>query len=49
MLPIQGTGEGGFGLAEPAVIVEEQDKGLKKDLGFFSTLIIGLNSTAPAD
>ena len=48
MLPTQGTGEGGFGLAEPAVIVEEQDKGLKKDLGFFSTLIIGLNSTAPA-
>ena len=35
-------------MAEPAVIVEEQDKGLKKDLGFFSTLIIGLNSTAPA-
>jgi len=32
----------------PAVIIEEQDKGLKKDLGFFSTLIIGLNSTAPA-
>jgi len=35
-------------LAEPAEIVDEQDKGLKKDLGFFSTLIIGLNSTAPA-
>jgi len=35
-------------LAEPAVIVEEQDKGLKKGLGFFSTLIIGMNSTAPA-
>jgi amino acid transporter len=35
-------------LAEPAEIVDEHDKGLKKDLGFFSTLIIGLNSTAPA-
>lgn len=36
-------------MAEPAAIVEEQeDKGLKKNLGFFSTLIIGLNSTAPA-
>ena len=35
-------------MAAPAVIIEEQDKGLKKDLGFFSTLIIGLNSTAPA-
>jgi amino acid transporter len=35
-------------LSAPAVIIEEQDKGLKKDLGFFSTLIIGLNSTAPA-
>ena len=35
-------------MAEPAEIVDEQDKGLKKDLGFFSTLIIGLNSTAPA-
>ena len=41
--------ERGSLLAEPAVIVEEgEDKGLKKDLGFFSTLIIGLNSTAPA-
>ena len=35
-------------MAEPAEIVDEHDKGLKKDLGFFSTLIIGLNSTAPA-
>jgi amino acid transporter len=29
-------------------IVEEQDKGLERSLGFFSTLTIGMNSTAPA-
>jgi amino acid transporter len=34
--------------AVPAPIVEEQDKGLERSLGFFSTLTIGMNSTAPA-
>ncbi len=29
-------------------IMEVEDKGLKKGLGFFSTLVIGINSTAPA-
>jgi amino acid transporter len=44
-------------LSEPAApptaetgkaILEEQDKGLERSLGFFSTLTIGMNSTAPA-
>jgi amino acid transporter len=29
-------------------VMEVEDKGLKKGLGFFSTLVIGINSTAPA-
>ena len=32
----------------PASITLEEDKGLEKSLGFFSTLTIGMNSTAPA-
>ena len=28
-------------------VMEVEDKGLKKGLGFFSTLVIGINSTAP--
>ena len=28
--------------------VEVEEKGLKKSLGFFSTLVVGMNSTAPA-
>jgi amino acid transporter len=35
--------------SEPGkAIVEEHDKGLERSLGFFSTLTIGMNSTAPA-
>ena len=35
-------------MAEQPAVITEEGKGLKKELGFFSTLIIGLNSTAPA-
>jgi len=38
-------------LSEPAVpdrIVDEEGKGLERSLSFFSTLTIGMNSTAPA-
>jgi len=31
-----------------AAVIQDESKGLKPQLGFFSTLIIGLNSTAPA-
>ncbi|MEX1219234.1 MAG: APC family permease [Solirubrobacterales bacterium] len=32
----------------PDRITQEEDKGLERSLGFFSTLTIGMNSTAPA-
>jgi amino acid transporter len=32
----------------PDRIIQEEDKGLERSLGFFSTLTIGMNSTAPA-
>lgn len=36
------------GSAGDAAAIQEESKGLKPQLNFFSTLIIGLNSTAPA-
>jgi amino acid transporter len=34
--------------SEEGPVIQEESKGLKPELGFLSTLIIGMNSTAPA-
>jgi amino acid transporter len=42
---------GGQAVSEPdlpPITLEDEDKGLERSLGFFSTLTIGMNSTAPA-